>query len=270
MSQATSQEQPSPLRVQCACEKDTCSGEVVSIDSDLTRDVYVRCAPVLGPTPELDFEGQARRFYGCLPRLLEQAGADMSHVAWERAFFKNTSQDIDTFRRVQKEVYGEGGVAAEELPATTYLQQPPCRGSQQIEHQIHAIVPKDPEAYSVETSYDEATDTVAKLITIDGRRHLYITDINGVSDDPDNPGSVREQCDRMFANCKRLLDKFGAEFTDVYRTWCYLVDMSEVAELGTVDYGIRSLRPATHRPIDDLPRYTQPYITAHQRIGPIH
>ena len=122
MSQATSQEQPSPLRVQCACEKDTCSGEVVSIDSDLTRDVYVRCAPVLGPTPELDFEGQARRFYGCLPRLLEQGGADMS----------------------------------------------------------------------------------------------------------------------------------------------------EVAELGTVDYGIRSLRPATHRPIDDLPRYTQPYIPAHQRIGPIH
>jgi len=173
----------------------------------------------------LDFEGQARRFYGCLPRLLEQGGADMSHVVWERAFFKNTSEDMDTFRRVQKEVYGAAGVAGDQLPATTYLQQPPCRGPQQIEHQIHAIVPKDSGSYTVETSYDEASDTVSKLLTIDGRRHLYITDINGISDDPDNPGTFREQSDRMFAHCKRLLAKYGAKFTDVYRTWCYLVDI---------------------------------------------
>jgi len=225
MTQATTEIERTPLRIHCPCEKDTCSGEVVSLDSEFTREVYVRCAPVLGPTPELDFEGQARRFYGCLPGLLEQGGADMSHVVWERAFFENFAEDMDSFRRVQKEVYGAAGVAAEQLPATTYLQQPPARAAQKIEHQIHAIVPKDPESYSVETSYDEATDTTAKLVTIDGRRHLYITDINGISDDPDNPGTFREQSDRMFVNCERLLAEFGAKFTDVYRTWCYLVDI---------------------------------------------
>lgn len=225
MSQATFEAQETPLRTHCPCDKQTCSGEVVVIETEFTKEVYARCAPVLGPDLGLDFDGQVRRFYGCLPRLLEQSGADMSHVVWERAFFEDSAEDIDSFRRIQKEIYEAAGVAGDNIPATTYLQQPPCRPGQRIEHQIHAIVPKDPESYSVETSHDEETDTIAKLITIDGRRHLYITDINGISHDPDNPGTVREQCDRMFANCERLLDKFGAKFTDVYRTWCYLVDI---------------------------------------------
>ncbi len=225
MSQATFEAQETPLRTQCYCDKETCSGEVVVIETEFTKEVYARCAPVLGPELGLDFDGQVRRFYGCLPRILEQGGADMSHVVWERAFFEDSAEDIDSFRQVQKEIYQAAGVAGEDFPATTYLQQPPCRPGQRIEHQIHAIVPKGPESYSVETSYNEETDTIAKLITIDGRRHLYITDINGISNDPDYPGTVREQSDRMFANCKRLLDKYGAKFTDVYRTWCYLVDI---------------------------------------------
>jgi len=225
MSQATSEAQETPLRTQSYCDKETCSGEVVVIETEFTKEVYARCAPVLGPELGLDFDGQVRRFYGCLPRILEQGGADMSHVVWERAFFEDSAEDIDSFRQVQKEIYQAAGVAGEDFPATTYLQQPPCRPGQRIEHQIHAIVPKGPESYSVETSYNEETDTIAKLITIDGRRHLYITDINGISNDPDYPGTVREQSDRMFANCKRLLDKYGAKFTDVYRTWCYLVDI---------------------------------------------
>ncbi len=225
MSQATFEAQETPLRTQCYCDKETCSGEVVVIETECTKEVYARCAPVLGPELGLDFEGQVRRFYGCLPRLLEQGGADMSHVVWERAFFEDFADDMDSFRQIQKEIYEGAGVAGGELPATTYLQQPPCRPGQRIEHQIHAIVPKDPESYSVETFYDEATDTTAKVVTIDGRRHLYITDINGISDDPDNPGTFREQSDRMFANCERLLAQHGAKFTDVYRTWCYLVDI---------------------------------------------
>ncbi len=227
MSQATFEAQETPLRTQCDCEKNTCSGEVVVIETEFTKEVYARCAPVLEQTPELDldFEGQVRRFYGCLPRLLGQGDAEMSHVVWERAFFKDSATDMDSFRKVQKEVYGAAGVAEKDLPATTYLQQPPCRPVQKIEHQIHAIVPKKPEAYAVETFHDEPSDTTAKLVTIDGRRHLYITDINGISDDPDNPGTFREQSDRMFANCKRLLAQHGGQFTQVYRTWCYLMDI---------------------------------------------
>lgn len=224
MSQ-TFQAQESPLRTQCPCEKDTCSGEVVVIETECTREVYARCAPVLGPKLGLDFEGQACRFYGCLPRLLEQGDANLSHVVWERAFFRDCVKDMSSFRRLQKEAYAAAGVAEEDLPTTTYLQQPPCRAGQMIEHQIHAIVPKKPESFSVETSYDGQTDTTTKLITIEGRRHLYITDINGVSGDPDNPGTFREQSDRMFVNCERLLAQHGAKFTDVYRTWCYLMDI---------------------------------------------
>ncbi len=224
MSQ-TFQGYETPLRIQCPCEKDACSGEVVVIETECTKEVFARCAPFLGPKPELNFEEQACRFYSCLPRLLEQGGADASHVVQERAFFKDFSKDMDSFRRLQKEAYEANGVAEEDLPATTYLQQPPCRSAQRIEHQIYAIVPKNPDSYSVETFYDGPTDTTAKLVTIDGRRHLYITDINGLSGDPDNPGTFREQSDRMFARCVTLLAQHGAKFTDVYRTWCYLPEM---------------------------------------------
>ena len=223
MSQ-TFQGYETPLRTQCPCDKETCSGEVVVIETRCTKEVFARCAPVLDPSPGLDFEGQVCRFYGCLPRLLEQGDADMSHVVWERAFFKDCGKDMDSFRRLQKEAYEAAGVAEEDIPATTYLQQPPCRPAQKIEHQVYAVVPKDPEAFSVETFYDAPTNTTAKMMTIDGRRHLYIADINGVSD-PDNPGTFREQSDRMFVNCERLLAEHGAKFTDVYRTWCYLVDI---------------------------------------------
>ena len=88
------------LRTHCACDKSTCSGEVVVIETECTKEVFARCAPLLGPNPEFDFEGQVRRFYGCLPRLLEQGGAEMSHVVLERAFFEDFSKDMGSFRQI--------------------------------------------------------------------------------------------------------------------------------------------------------------------------
>ena len=225
MSQAAFQDQATPLRTQCPCDQENCSGEVVVVETECTKEIFVRCAPLLDAAPALDFEGQVRRFYGCLPRLLAQGDGQMAHVVWERAFFEDFAQDMASFRRIQKEVYNAAGVADEDMPATSYLQQPPCRPAQKIEHQVYAIVPKKLESFSVETFHDEPTDTMAKRITIDGRRHLYITDINGVSGDPDNPGSFREQSDRMFANSDRLLREHGTQFTEVLRTWCYLKDI---------------------------------------------
>ncbi|MCH5374288.1 MAG: hypothetical protein JJ992_09940, partial [Planctomycetes bacterium] len=69
MSQVTPQAVPAPLRIVCPCDKETCSGEVVAIDTKYTTEIFVRCAPLRGEASELDFEGQARRFYNCLPNL---------------------------------------------------------------------------------------------------------------------------------------------------------------------------------------------------------
>jgi enamine deaminase RidA (YjgF/YER057c/UK114 family) len=226
MSSATTPAHFVPLRVQHPCGKETCSGELVALETAHATEVYIRCAPALSaPGDHDDFESQARRFYGCLPRLLGRAGADVSHVVLERVFFEDFARDMDAFQKVRAESYYQAAVAEDELPATTYIQQPPCRRTQKLEMQIYAVVPKRPGSAIVRTEIDAATGTTAKLLEIAGVRHLYIADINGLPDDRAQPGTFREQSDRMFARCRRLLQSHGVRFPDVLRTWCYLDDI---------------------------------------------
>ena len=224
MSQATLAIHELPLRTECACGKDTCSGEVVALETPYATEIYFRCAPTL-VEGDMDFEQQVRRFYGCLPRCLDHAGGNMSHVVLERAFFEDFAEDMGTFQTVRTEAYEDAGVASGDFPATTYIQQPPCRRSQKIELHIYAIVPKPGRSVSIQTFQDESTQTTAKLVEIAGYKHLYIADINGLSGDAENPGSFREQSDRMFANCAQLLQQHGITFPKVVRTWCYMVDI---------------------------------------------
>ncbi len=225
MSLATSAAQSLPLRVEQPCSKDTCSGEVVAIETRCAREIYFRCAPALSDRQDADFEYQVRRFYRCLPRLLQQAGSDTSHVFLERVFFEDFARDMDTFQRVRAEAYYQAGIPEEELPATTYIQQPPCRRTQKLEMQIYAVAPKSPGSVSVQTIHDGTTGTTGKLLEIAGVRHLYIADINGLSDDKKNPGTFRQQSDRMFQKCATMLAQHGVRFPDVLRTWCYLHDI---------------------------------------------
>jgi enamine deaminase RidA (YjgF/YER057c/UK114 family) len=224
MSQATLPVTELPLRSECACSKDDCSGEIVALETPCATEIYFRCAPTM-VEGDMTFEQQVRRFYACLPRCLERAGANLSHVIHERAFFENFAEDMDSFQAIRREAYQAGGVAADQFPATTYIQQPPCRRSQKIELHIYALVPKPGQAVTVQTVQDERTGTTAKLVEIAGYKHLFIADINGLSDDPQNPGTFREQSDRMFANCKELLQGYGITFPKVARTWCYIVDI---------------------------------------------
>ena len=224
MSQVTLPVAESPLRTACACSKDDCSGETVALETPCATEIYFRCAPTLAEG-EMDFKQQVRRFYDCLPRCLEQVGGNMSHVVLERAFFESFADDMETFQTIRNEAYANAGVPSDELPAPTYIQQPPCRGSQKIELHVYAIVPRPGQSVTVKTFYDRETQTTAKLVEVAGYKHLYISDINGLSGDAENPGTFREQSDRMFANCARLLKAYGVTFPNVARTWCYMNDI---------------------------------------------
>lgn len=225
MTSATLPVQELPLRQTCACGKDTCSGELVALETPYAKEIFIRCAPTLSVDPDVGFEEQARRFYGCLPRLLAEAGANTSHVVLERVFFEDFARDMDTFQEIRREYYESAGLSDDSFPATTYIQQPPCRKSQKIEMQIYAILPNEPDSVRITTFLDAGTQTTAKLVEIAGCRHLYIADIKGLSNDPDAPGTFREQSDRMLSACTSLLAQHGATFPQVLRTWCYLVDI---------------------------------------------
>ncbi len=205
---------------QCCTQSDgICSGEVVAITTSQTLEVFVRCGPMIEEgTPH----EQASKFYGCLPRLLEGAGVKMSDVILERVFFRDLDADFDTFRQVRREAYAEAGVTGDDLPATSYIKQPPCRGEQAFEMQIQAIVANGDGKVTVESFPEIEPRTAKKIVQIGDHRHLYITNINGASADGSFSTDFREQSDLMFAKSVPMLEQHSTIFKDVVRTWCYL------------------------------------------------
>ncbi len=227
MSQETPPSGRPDLRIVSPCNKETCSGEVVAVETTVSTEIFVRCAPLRGEAAELDFEGQVRRFYNCLPRLLSRGGGDWKDVVLERAFFHDFDRDWETLCRVRQEAYACGDVGSGDLPALTCIRQPPCHQPQKVELQVYAVVPKEPESVTVQTRVDPKTRATIKLVTIGGRRHLYIADIQGIDRSEPTAIGFRKQSDRMFAKAAKLLEPFGIKFTEVLRTWCYLKEIDD-------------------------------------------
>ena len=208
---------------QCCTKGDgACSGEVVVITTSLSIEVFVRCGPMI---EEGSPREQVSKFYGCLPRLLHRAGAKMGDIILERVFFRDIEHDFETFREVRQESYLEAGVTGEELPAASYINQPPCNSQQAFELQVQAVIPNGNSKVTVESFPEVAPRTTKKIVHIGDRRHLYIMHINGSQPDGSIPTDFRTQSDTMFAKAVPMLAAHGATFPDVLRTWCYLDDI---------------------------------------------
>jgi len=208
-------------RVRSRCRDEGCSGDVACVVTEHATEVFIRCAPLQEFATKADVPALTSRYYVCLARLLRKWGGDVSQVIHERAFFGDIGGDAEEFIVNRKSHFEQAGVAAEGMPALTCLGQPPCRGPLGIELQAYAIVPRTG-SFSIETTSVEDKGTTAKLYEVGGRRHLYISGIRGLAADPGRLGTFHEQSDRMFAHGALLLERHGARFTDVLRTWCYL------------------------------------------------
>jgi enamine deaminase RidA (YjgF/YER057c/UK114 family) len=213
---------------QCCTKSDgVCSGEVVVITTTQSIEVFIRCGPMIGQgTPR----EQASKFYGCLPRLLEGAGVKMSDVILERVFFRDIANDFDTFSDVRRAAYQEAGVTGDSLPATSYINQPPCNSEQAFEMQIQAIAANGGNCVSVESFPEIEPRTTKKVVQIGEHRHLYIMNINGSEADGTISSDFRRQSDLMFAKSVPMLEEHDSTFRDVLRTWCYLDEIDR-------DYG---------------------------------
>jgi len=205
---------------QCCTKSDgVCSGEVVVITTSQSREVFIRCGPMIEAASP---EEQASKFYGCLPRLLENAGVKMSDVVLERVFFRDIEADFEIFQKVRNQVYADAGVHGDDLPAASYINQPPCRSGQAFEMQVQAIAANGEGHVSVESFPDLEPRTTKKIVQIGDHRHLYISNIAGAEDDGSFSEDFRVQSDRMFAKSIPMLEQHGINFRDVLRTWCYL------------------------------------------------
>ncbi len=107
----------------------------------------------------------------------------------------------------------------------SYVEQPPCTPGQAFELQAYALVPQSSTLASVSTVPASGNFPMAKVVEMNGYRHLYAGGITGNGHDGQPCPTFREQCDVMFATAAELLGHHGVCFRDVLRTWCYLHDI---------------------------------------------
>ncbi len=208
---------------QCCLEgKGVCNGEVVAITTPLSREVFVRCAPL---TIEGTVREQAAKFYNCLPRLLANAGVSLHDVILERVFFRDVAADFDTFAEVREAFYGDAGIQGDHLPAASYINQPPCNPDQAFELQVQAVGSQGDQRIIVESFPTVEQGCATKIIQLGDLRHLYISNINGAGPGGDISDDFREQSDAMFEKSARLLEAHGVPWPKVLRTWCYMDDI---------------------------------------------
>ncbi|MFV0443148.1 MAG: Rid family hydrolase [Planctomycetaceae bacterium] len=202
-----------------------CGGEVVTIETPQTHEIYMRYSPTTCRGWREDFRSQAEACYHCLLELIGRSSGLAEHILSERVFFENIARDLETFEAVRNEAYENAGVPVGLRPVTTYIQQPPARTMQKVAVQIHAVVPKAGEEVKVWTGFDRESGVTAKITEIAGVQHLFIPNIQGRSADGTWSRDFRTQCDQMWTHAERLLKQHGIKFTEVIRTWCYLVEM---------------------------------------------
>ena len=226
MTQDVASLRPTSLSLHCECDRHTCKGEVVEISTACAKEIFIRCDPD-SICPNSPPRQQAQSFYSCLPRILERAGAEMSHVVLERVFFRDLAADRQDFDEVRRDAYRQGRVPEDRLPVVSYVEQPPCTPRQVFELQAYAVVPRSEELARVSTIPALGNCPTAKVVEMNGYRHLYAQGITGNVRDGQPSATIRAKCDGMFATAAELLNRHDASFRDVLRTWCYLDNIDQ-------------------------------------------
>lgn len=208
-----------------------CSVEASLVTTDLATEVYLRFAPVASATCRNACKIQSRVLYDALDEVLHGLSAQPDHVLIEKAYLRNLAGDREDFETVRQDFYRKRGLTGIELPALACLGQPSCHPGVDIEMQIYAIVPHSPESVNVLSCPPPCEDGSLKIVEIGRARHLILTNLTGLASNGE-PDGFRKQCDRVFAMARNTLAEHGATFSDVFRNWLYLDDISlDYAEL---------------------------------------
>ena len=206
----------------CSHHDGVCHGDVVVIKTSESREIFVRCGPMIADGTARE---QASKFYQCLPRILDEAGAEMGDVILERVFFRDIGADFEPFAQIRLEAYRQAGVIGGKLPAASYINQPPCQHGQAFELQIQAVIPHGGGTVSVESFPEIEPRVTQKVVQIGAHRHLYIMNINGAGPDGAVADNFQKQVNQMFDKSVPMLKAHGSPFPDVLRTWCYLAEI---------------------------------------------
>lgn len=193
------------------------SYEVSRIDGAWATKAYVCVRPDAGGT----FETQVAQVYERLDALLRDQGARRQDVITEKVFFHDLEQEFDALDQARIRFYASTPLGG---PATTYLQQPPCREGILIELQARVIFASSPD-HNVEVDVLDADLGAgsARILRSHGYEHIFAHNITGGT--PGDGLDYAAQTTQVFDKAEVLLESLGLTFKDVVRTWLYLPEM---------------------------------------------
>lgn len=202
---------------------------VARISTRYFDELYVACAP--DPAQRGSFEAQARSMYASLGRALTSQRAEGGVVLSERIFLAAIDGEFAELHEVRRKFYHDQGHDPRRVPATSYIQQPPCEPGQLCALQAHILVPRGMnrlDLLAVE-AHDEYGS--ARILTTSEGRHVFIANI--VPHDRPGPGPCvfADRAQHMFEEADAALNAVGFRWTDVMRTWFCLAEMDR-------DYGV--------------------------------
>ncbi|MFA6108207.1 MAG: RidA family protein [Candidatus Latescibacterota bacterium] len=176
---------------------------------------------------------QARDIYDRLARVLSEQGVGRHHVVTEKVFLSDVGSQVEAFRKVREGFYLAANGKAGSLPATTYLEQPPCDPGVVCELQARVCLSTLESPVEVRELDGLPAPAAGKVITTAGYDHFYLHNLTGGV--PGDGMSYAHQTEETFELAERILRREGLSFRDVIRTWIYLAEMDrDYAELNRV------------------------------------
>jgi enamine deaminase RidA (YjgF/YER057c/UK114 family) len=97
------------------------------------------------------------------------------------------------------------------------------------ELQVYATFPKEQSEVTVRTIDDMPGLSSGKVVTCQGSKHIYMTNLTG-GRGPGDGLDFAAQAEDMFIRAQALLQQEDTSFPEVLRTWCYINDIER-------DYG---------------------------------
>lgn len=192
--------------------------QVTRIEGMGVVDLYVCARPT---HDEGGFAQQARSMYENLFEVLLAQGASPRDVITEKVFFSDVDRQFQDLGEIRKSCYNRMLHAAEYLPATIFLHQPPCHPGRLCELQVYAVFPKEGEEVTVRTMEDMPGLASGKVVEYRGYRHIHLTNLTGGRGPGDGLDFAAQAAD-MFERAEALLQREGLLFPDVLRTWIYI------------------------------------------------
>jgi enamine deaminase RidA (YjgF/YER057c/UK114 family) len=202
------------------------SVQVSSVEAADVREYFfcVRPAADVG-----DVETQARSIYESLFAAMDANGVEPKDLVTEKIFFSDVDRQFRILEEIRSEVYRQTVEETGCTPATTFLHQPPCYPGRLCELQAFAVVPTDGATVETRCADDMPGLASGKVVSYDGLEHIYLLNLTG-NGAPDAALGLEDQAEKMFERADACLERHGASYQDVIRTWIYLADIER-------DYG---------------------------------